>query len=69
MERGGRTALRPARWAFRTRWGLPWRRREIDLIIVPGLAFDRAWPPAGQGGATTNRYLPRCRAVTVGLRL
>ena len=38
-----------------------------DLIVVPGLCYDRTGYRLGQGGGYYDRYLARHRGVTLGL--
>ena len=39
----------------------------LDLIIVPGVAFDRAGHRIGRGGGFYDRLLPQYRTVRVGI--
>lgn len=60
LKKGRFGILEPAVPAFAT-------EDELDLILVPGVAFDRAGHRIGHGGWFYDRLLPQYRAMCAGI--
>jgi 5-formyltetrahydrofolate cyclo-ligase len=60
-------ALSPGTWGIPEPSGERVQLEEIDLIVVPGLAFDDRGGRLGQGGGFYDRTLALTPAVRVGL--
>ena len=41
--------------------------QELDILLVPLVAFDEACNRMGHGRGYYDRYLPQCRAKTIGI--
>ncbi|PLW94352.1 MAG: 5-formyltetrahydrofolate cyclo-ligase [Marinilabiliales bacterium] len=41
--------------------------RDIDIILVPGLAFDKHMNRLGRGKAYYDRFLPNTQAIKIGV--
>jgi 5-formyltetrahydrofolate cyclo-ligase len=70
-EVGALQSLTVARWALRepAPGGKEIPPEQIDLVLVPGLAFTRAGERLGRGGGYYDRFLahPQLRAVRIGV--
>lgn len=62
MEQGALKTMHP-------KHGIRAKSSEIDMIVVPGVAFDRSGFRLGRGKGFYDRYLKRCHGVKVGVCL
>ncbi|MCR0416622.1 5-formyltetrahydrofolate cyclo-ligase [[Clostridium] innocuum] len=46
---------------------LPAEASQLDIVLVPLVAFDEACNRMGHGCGYYDRYLPACRATTIGI--
>ena len=58
--------FRRGQWGIREPDGPAVECDIIDLIVVPGVAFTMVGDRLGHGKAYYDRFLPGCRAITVG---
>lgn len=55
--------VRPTRWGLREPWGEPLALERIDLMLVPGLAFDHGGHRLGFGKGHYDRVVQRLRGA------